>query len=35
MRALSPTAALRSNNGETFGEASMLSKAADDKAKAF
>jgi len=34
MRAISPTAALRNNN-ETFGEASMLSKAADDKAKAF
>ena len=35
MRALSPTAALRSNNAESFGEASMLSKAADEKAKAF
>lgn len=34
MRAISPTAALR-NNTETFGEASMLSKAADEKAKAF
>ena len=34
MRAISPTAALR-NNSETFGEASMLSKAADEKAKAF
>ena len=36
MRAISPTSSLRGANGETFGEqASMFSKAADEKAKAF